>query len=158
MTTTSSFELGGFRFRRARHTGELLEHAEIILESDGGESLILALDLDAFFGLDGLVQAVRPAPAGHHAAGEFVNDDNFAVFNHVLHIATIERVRLDRGLDVVLERPVFRVGDIADAEQVLDFRPAFVGDRDVAMFFIDYKVAGELCRFARSDLQLFAFL
>ena len=117
-------ELGGFRFRRARHAGELLEHAEIILEGDGGEGLVLALDLDAFLGFDRLVQAVGPAPARHHAAGKFVDDDDFAVFDHVLHIAAIERVRLDRGFDVMLERPVFRVGNVADAEQLLRPSPS----------------------------------
>ena len=149
-------ELGRFRFRRAGHAGELLEHAEIILEGDGGERLILALDLHAFLGFDRLVQAVRPAPAGHHASGEFVDDDDFAVFDHVLHVAAIESVRLDRRLDVMLERPVLRIGDIADAEQLLNLRPAFVGDRDVAMLFVDHKVAGELRRLARSNFQLFA--
>ncbi len=51
-------ELGGFGFRGAGHPGELGVHAEIILEGDGGEGLVLALDLDALFGFDGLMQAV----------------------------------------------------------------------------------------------------
>ena len=33
-------------------------------------------------------------------------------------------------LDVVLEVPVFGVGDVADAEEAFDFFPAFVGDGD----------------------------
>ena len=32
--------------------------------------------LSAFLGLDRLVQAVGPAPARHHAAGELVDDDD----------------------------------------------------------------------------------
>ncbi len=69
-------ELGGFGFGRTGHAGQLLVHAEVVLEGDGGERLVLALDLDAFLGLDRLVQAVAPAPARHQAAGEFVDDDD----------------------------------------------------------------------------------
>ena len=38
-------------------------HAEVVLEGDRGERLVLALDLDAFLRLDGLVQSVAPAAA-----------------------------------------------------------------------------------------------
>ena len=70
-------EFGGFRFGRTGHAGQLLVHAEVVLEGDGGEGLILALDLDVFLGFDGLVQAVGPAAAGHQAAGELVDDHDF---------------------------------------------------------------------------------
>ena len=60
-------ELGGFRFRRAGHAGQLLVHAEVVLEGDGGERLVLALDLDAFLGFDGLVQTI--ATSGGRASG-----------------------------------------------------------------------------------------
>ena len=83
-------EFGGFRFRRSGHAGKLFVHAEIILEGDRGEGLIFALDLDAFFGFDGLVQAIRPAAARHLAPGEFVNDDDFAVFHHVFDVVFIQ--------------------------------------------------------------------
>ena len=80
-------ELGGLGVGRAGHAGELLVHAEVVLEGDGGERLVLALDLDAFLGLDRLVQAVGPAPAGHHAAGELVDDDDLAVLDQVVDVA-----------------------------------------------------------------------
>ena len=70
-------EFGRFGFRRAGHAGELLVHAEVILEGDGGQGLVFALDLDAFLGFHGLVQPVGPAPARHQAAGELVDDDHF---------------------------------------------------------------------------------
>ncbi len=76
--------------------------------------MILAFDLHAFLGFDGLMQAVRPTPARHHAPRKFVDDDDFAVFDHILHVAAIEGVRLDRSLDMMLERPVLRVGNISD--------------------------------------------
>ena len=49
-------ELGRFGFRGARHAGQLLVHAEVVLEGDGGERLVFALDLHAFLGLHGLVR------------------------------------------------------------------------------------------------------
>jgi hypothetical protein len=41
-------EFRGFGFRRSGHAGQLLVHAEVVLEGDGGEGLVFALDLDAF--------------------------------------------------------------------------------------------------------------
>ena len=151
-------ELGGFGFRRTGHAGQLLVHAEIILEGDGGERLVLALDLDAFLGFDRLVQAVGPAAARHQAAGELVDDDDFAVFDHVLDVALVERVRLDRCLDVVVQVPVLRIVDVADAQQLLDFVPAFLGDRDAPVLLVDDVVAGEFFGLAGRLVDLLALL
>ena len=82
----------------ARHAGELLVHAEVVLERDRRERLVLALDLDAFLRLDRLVQAVGPAPARHQAAGELVDDDDLAVLHDVVDVALEERVRAQRLL------------------------------------------------------------
>ncbi len=49
---------------------------------------------------------------------------------------------LDGGLDVMLEVPVFRIGDVADAEELFDFFPALVGDGDGAGLFVDDVIAG----------------
>ena len=60
-------ELGGFRIGRTGHAGQLLVHAEVVLEGDGRQRLVLALDLDAFLGFDGLVQSI--ATSGGPASG-----------------------------------------------------------------------------------------
>ena len=52
----------------AGHAGELLVHAEVVLEGDRRERLVLALDLDALLGLDRLVQAVATS-AGPASGG-----------------------------------------------------------------------------------------
>ena len=88
-------ELGRFGFGRTGHAGQLLVHAEVILEGDGGERLVLALDLDVLFGFDRLMQSIGPAAARHEAAGELVDDEDLAVLHHVLDIAAVERMRLD---------------------------------------------------------------
>ena len=71
------FEFGRFSFGGAGHAAQLLVKAEIVLEGDGGKGLVFLADLDAFLGFDGLVQSVGPAAAGHEAAGEGVDDDDF---------------------------------------------------------------------------------
>ncbi len=135
-------ELGGFSLGGAGHAGELLVHAEVVLEGDGGERLVFLADGDAFLGFDRLVEAVGPAAAGHQAAGELVDDDDLAVFDDVLDVALVEVVRLDGDFDVVLEVPVLGVGDVADAEQLFDLLPALVGDGDGAGLLVDDEVAG----------------
>ena len=135
-------ELGGLGLGGAGHAGELLIHAEVVLEGDGGEGLVFLADGDAFLGFDGLVEAIGPAAAGHEAAGELVDDDDFAFFDDVLDVALVEVVGLDGDFDVMLKVPVFGVGDVADAEQALDLLPALVGDGDGAGFFVDDEVAG----------------
>ena len=79
-------ELAGLGVGRARHAGELLVEAEVVLERDRRERLVLALDLDVLFRLDGLVEPVGPAAARQHAAGELVHDQDLAVLDHVVHV------------------------------------------------------------------------
>ena len=102
-------ELEGLRVRRARHARELLVEAEVVLERDRGERLALVLDRDAFLGLHRLVQAVGPAPALHHAAGELVDDHHLVVLHHVVLVAVVERVRADARVQVVHQHDVRRV-------------------------------------------------
>src|SRR5208283_3556804 len=65
-----------------------------------------------------------------------------------------KRMGLHRGLNVVLKVPVLRVSNISDAEQALNFFPAFIGDRDAAVFFIHHVIAGVLLGLAGSDVNL----
>ena len=92
---------------------ELLVLAEVVLEGDGGERLVLALDLDLLLGLDRLVQPVAPAPSRHQAARELVDDHDAAVLDHVVDVEAEERVRAQRLVDVVEQRHVRRVVEAA---------------------------------------------
>ena len=145
-------ELGGLGLGGSGHAGELFVEAEVVLEGDGGEGLVFLADADALFCLDCLVESVGPAAAGHEASGELSTMMTLAVFDDILHIALVEGVGLDRGLDVVLEVPVFDIGDVADAEQLLDLFPAVVGDGDGFVLFVDDVVFGEDLGFALLDL------
>jgi hypothetical protein len=57
------------------------------LEGDGGQRFAFALNLDAFLGLDGLVQAVRIPPPRHKPPGKLVHNDDFVVLYHIVHVA-----------------------------------------------------------------------
>ncbi len=135
-------ELGRLGVGRAGHARELLVHAEVVLEGDRGEGLVLALDLDALLGLDGLVQAVRPAPAGHHAAGELVDDDDLAVLDQVVDVALVEGVGAQRLVDAVEDLHVLGVVEVAHAEELLDLLDALVGEARLVGLLVDQEVAG----------------
>ena len=133
-------ELGGFRFRRAGHAGELFVHAEIILEGDGREGLVFALDLDAFLGFDGLMQSIGPAAAGHLTAGKFVDDDDFAVFVHVVDVDFVQGVGAQRLVHVVHDFDVGGIGHVAEAEQAFALAESLFGQRRGAVLFVERVV------------------
>ncbi len=79
--------------RRAGHPGQVVIQPEIVLEGNRGDGLVFLLDRHAFLRLDRLVQAVRPAPAGHRPAREFIDDDDFAVLDDVFDVPVEHHVR-----------------------------------------------------------------
>ena len=91
----------GLRLGGAGHAGQLLVEAEVVLNRDRRQRLRFALDLDAFLGFDGLVQAIAPAAAGHQAAGVFIDDDDLVVLDDVLHVLLVEAVGLEQLRDGV---------------------------------------------------------
>ncbi len=135
-------ELGGLGHRRAGHARELLVHAEEVLEGDRGERLVLALDLDALLRLDGLVQAVGPAAAGHHAAGELVDDDHLAVLDQVLDVAPVEVVRAQPLVDAMDQVHVLHVVEVVDAEELFHLADTLVGEGHGVRLLVHEEVAG----------------
>ena len=94
-------ELAHFRLGSAGHACEFVVEAEVILDRDGREGLGLAVDLDALLGLDGLVESIAPAAAGHFAAGEGIDDDHFVFLDDIFDILFVEAVGFDELGDVV---------------------------------------------------------
>ena len=101
-------ELVGLGGGGAGHAGQLLVQPEVVLEGDGGQRLVLGLDLDVLLGLQRLMQPVGIAPALHHAAGELVDDDDLAAFDDVVAVAQEQLVGLERLVGVVHD------GDVLD--------------------------------------------
>ena len=99
--TVNLLELAFLGLSGTRHAGELVVHAEVVLQGDRGESLILVLDLDVFLGLKGLVEAFVVTTASKSTTGVLVNDEDFTTDDDVVLIA-VEKLL---GLDGVVEVP-----------------------------------------------------
>ena len=143
-------ELAGLGHRRTGHAGELVVEAEVVLQGDRGEGLVLLADLDALLGLDRLVQAVVVAAAREHPAGVLVDDEHLALHDDVLLVVAEELLGLDRVVEEGDERGVGRLVEVLDAEVVLDLGDARLEHRDGALLLVDLVVlvadqgAGEL--------------
>ncbi len=139
-------EFVGLGRRRAGHAREFLVEAEIVLEGDRGEGDVLRLNRDALLGLERLMQAFRIAPARHHAAGEFVDDDDLVVAHDIVLVELEQLVRAQGLIDVVDEG---RVGGFVErsflhqpgrAQQRLDVLVADLGQVDGALLLVDVEV------------------
>jgi len=126
----------------AGHAGELRVQAEVVLEGDGGEGHGLALDAQALLGLHRLVDPLAPAPVGHLAAGELVDDDDLAVPDDVVAITLVERVAFSGRVEVARQPRI--VVQVLDAEPLLDLRDPLLGRRDGAVLEVDEVVAALL--------------
>ena len=123
-------ELGVLGECRTGHTGELVVQAEIVLQGDGGQGLVLLAHEHALFCLDSLVQALGVAATFHDAAGELVDDLDLAVGDHVLLVAVEHVLGLQRLLQVVDELAREVGVDVLDAQAVLDLLKAALGGGD----------------------------
>ena len=133
-------ELGCLGERRAGHAGELRVEAEVVLQGDRRERLVLVLNRHALLGLDRLVQALGPAPAVEHATGELVDDLDLAINHGVVDVALVQRLRT-QGLDqVVDEVPVLGPVEVVDPEEALGLGDAKLGHRDRLVLLLDLVV------------------
>jgi len=117
-------ELGGLGLGGTGHARELGVEAEVVLQGDRGERLVLGLDLHPLLGLDGLVHALVVPPAGQHTAGVLVDDQNLTVADDVVLVPLEQLLRLDGVVEEGDERGVERLVQVVDAEEVLDLLDA----------------------------------
>ena len=134
-------ELGILGQGRTGHAGELVVQAEVVLQGDGGQRLVLLAHEHALFGLDGLVQALGVAAAFHDAAGELVDDLDLAVGDHVLLIAVEHVLSLQRLLQVVDELAREVGVDVLDAQAALDLLKTALGGGDGVLGLVHDVVA-----------------
>src|SRR5262245_55707060 len=89
-----------------------------------------------FLRLNGLVKAVRPTASRHETAGELINDNDFAFFDHVVNIA-FEKIMATKGcgdvmnpfaLEVIIKRRKF--------QKALASLYARLGENNRVVFFI----------------------
>ena len=130
------------------HSRQLLVQAEIILEGNGSQRLVLFLNINVFLGLNCLMQAFGvPAPE-HQAARKLVHDDDLAVFDDIVDIALHDAVGTQRLVNVMAQRGIFHIGQILKTEGTFRFRDAPCRQCCGPRLFIHHVVG----------IQLFAFL
>ena len=129
-------ELGRLGEGGAGHPGELVVEAEVVLEGDRRQGLVLLPDRHALLRLDRLVQALRPAPALEDAAGELVDDHHLAVDHRVVVVLLVERLCLQRLDEVVDEAAVLTEVEVVDADELLGFLHPALGRRHRLVLFV----------------------
>ena len=134
-------ELAGFGERGAGHAAELLVHAEVVLQRDRRERLVLFFDLDALFGLDRLVQPFAPAATFENATRELVDDLHLAVVHEVVDVALEELFAAQRLRELVHVVLVNVLVEVLDAQRFFDARDAFLGRHNGALRLVDLVVA-----------------
>ena len=153
-------ELRRLGHRRAGHAGQLGVQAEIILEGDRRQGLGLLLDVGAFLGLHGLMQAFGQPAAFHHAAGELVDQHHPVVLDDVVPIALEQLVRPERLIGVMHQIDVADVVQPAFVQQpglrqqYLDLLLALLGHGDGARLLVDLVVVVAELRNQPVDLDV----
>ena len=142
-------ELFGLGRGRAGHAAKLGIEAEVVLKGHRGQRHVLGLDLDAFLGLDGLVQAFGQAAAAHHPAGEFVDQHDLAILDDVMLVLLVELVGAQTLRHVMDDRGRFRVIErLALGQQprglqaALDEFVALFGEGHLAGLLVQLEVFG----------------
>ena len=123
---------------RTGHAGELLVEAEVVLQRDRGQGLVLFADGHALLGLDRLMQALGVAAPLEDAPRELVDDQHLAVLHHVLDVLVVERLGAQRLHEMVDELPV--LVEVVDVERLLDLGHAGLGDGRGALLLVDLVV------------------
>ncbi|GBE30172.1 hypothetical protein BMS3Bbin04_01198 [bacterium BMS3Bbin04] len=75
------------------HPCQFAIEPEIVLQSDGGDGLGLSLNTHAFLSFNRLVQSIRIPATMHDTTGKGINYLHLAIFDDVLVILTVQRVR-----------------------------------------------------------------
>ncbi len=119
-------ELAGLRLGRPGHAGELLVHAEVVLQGHRGPGVVLLLDGHALLRLDRLVQPVGPAAALEGAPGELVDD---------LHLAAGDEIVLVPLVEVLRRQGLGQLVDVVDRDGVVD-----VVDPDRLLHLLDARL------------------
>ena len=139
-------ELRGLGFCGTGHARQLVVHAEVVLQGDGGEGLVLSLDFHVFLGFDCLVQTFVVTTTRQDTAGVFVDDEHFTASHHVVAVAQEQFLGLDGVVQVADQCGVVRLVQVVDAEIILDLVDAWIENADDLLFLVDLivLVTGEL--------------
>ena len=87
------------------------------------------------------MEPVRPAAARQDTAGEFIDDQDLPVPDHVIDVALVERVGAQRLLDAVEEIDVVELIEVVHADQFFGFRHPLFGEHGRARLLVHEVVA-----------------
>ena len=122
------------------HSTELLVHAEIVLEGNGCQRLILASDRNSLFCFNSLMKPVRPSTPRHKSSGKLVDDNNLSTLNNVVHITLKRGVGSQRLLHVVHELDVTWIEEILNVKKLLYSLNADVRERWLLRLQINFEI------------------
>ncbi len=148
-------------FAVTRHARKLAVHPEVILECDRRKRDGFARDFNALFCFDRLMQPFVVTPAGHEPAGEFVYDDDFAVFDDVIDVRMHQIARLQRLVDVMQKLHVVQIAQVVYFEEAFGFADALFRQYRRFRFFVQRIIrfiVQTLCESIRHQIHLGAFL
>ena len=94
-------KLARFRLSGTGHTGQLLVHAEVVLQRDGSVGLRGGLHLHIFLSLNSLVQTIGVTTALHDTTRLFIHNLHFVVDDDIFHIAVKHGVSLQQLMNRV---------------------------------------------------------
>ena len=84
-----------------RHARQLVIHAEVVLQRDGGKSLRSSLHFHVLLSLDSLMQAIAPTATFHDAARLFIHNLDLAIDDDVFLVEVEHRVSFQQLLNGV---------------------------------------------------------
>ena len=122
--------------------------------------MVLALDLNAFFRLQSLVEPLGISPPFHRPAGELVDDHHTAVFDDVIGVALEQTVRAQGGVDMVDQRDVLQIVQRAAfnqanlGQQRLDMLGAGISESGGLLLFVDLVILRHQFRDQGVDLAI----
>src|SRR5437016_11102259 len=99
--------------------------------------MVLALQLDALFCLDGLVETLTIATSRHLAACELVYDDYLAILHDVIFIALKDDLGLNGVLHVARQLDVVLIVDVFHTGQLLELIDTGIRQYDRACLFLN---------------------
>ncbi len=94
------------------------------------------------------MQAIGPTPAIHHAAGEFIDDDDLVAADDIIGIEAVDDIGAQRLVEVVDDLGILEIVEVLTFEQPGGRERAFglfgavFGEDDRFLLFIDLVIAG----------------
>ena len=133
-------QLRGGVARGARHPAPPGIGAQEVLQGHRAEDPSVAAPGQPLLGLQGRLQAVRPVPVLHDAAGELVHDLDAALAHEVVDVAPQQDARVQRAVELGQEPVVLLRHQAPAAQRPLHVFVSRFRELDVAAVFVGVEV------------------